>query len=72
MTEYLRVMSAITRDLQSTGINLNDENRLTILSLHDSWEALDLPLMHNENIEIFDDISRHLELYMEPTRRTVK
>lgn len=42
----------------------------TIRPLPDSWEALKLVLMHNENIKMFDDISRHLELEAECHRES--
>ncbi|XP_077251591.1 uncharacterized protein LOC143890792 [Tasmannia lanceolata] len=64
MSEHLRVMSAMIRDLKSTGNVLTDEQRVqaVIRSLPDSWTHMKQIMTHNDNIMNFVEISRHVEL----------
>ena len=64
MKQYLRQMSFMIRELKTAGNNLSDEQQVQtdIRSLPDTWEQMRLNMTHNENIKIFDDLSRHLEL----------
>ena len=52
------------RDLNAAGHILTDEQQVQaiIRSLPDSWLHMKQILTHNENIKIFKDISRHVEL----------
>ena len=64
MTEHLRGMSNMIRDLNVAGHILTDEQQVQaiIRSLLDSWLHMKQILTHNENIKNFKDISRHVEL----------
>ena len=64
MTEHLRGMSSMIRDLNAAGHILTDEQQVqaVIRSLPDSWLHKKQILTHNENINFFKDISRHVEL----------
>ena len=64
MTEHLRGMSSMIRDLNATGHILTDEQQVQVVirSLPDSWLHMKQILTHNENIKFFKDISRHVEL----------
>jgi len=67
MTEHLRALSGMIRDLKGAGHDLSDEQQVqaVIRSLPDSWVHLKLIMTHNENIKTFADISRHVELEAE-------
>ncbi|XP_026419768.1 uncharacterized protein LOC113315726 [Papaver somniferum] len=67
VTEHLRMMSSMIRDLKSFGNVLTDEQQVlaVIRSLPDSWVHLKQILTHNEGIKHFSDISRHVELEVE-------
>ena len=64
MTEHLRGMSNMIQDLNATGHILTDEQHVQVVirSLPDSWMHMKQILTHNENINFFKDISRHVEL----------
>ncbi|GAV73421.1 UBN2_2 domain-containing protein [Cephalotus follicularis] len=64
MTEHLRIMSAMIRDLKNAEVVLSDEQQLqaVIRSLPNSWVNMRKILTHNENIKNFADVSRHVEL----------
>ena len=64
MTEHLRGMSSMVRDLNVLGHILTDEQQVQaiIRSLPDSWLHMKQILTHNDNIKILKDISRHVEL----------
>ncbi len=67
MTEHLRMMSGMIRDLKAAGNVLTDEQQVqaVIRSLPDSWISMKQIMTHNENIKNFADISRHVELEAE-------
>ncbi|XP_026378339.1 uncharacterized protein LOC113272756 [Papaver somniferum] len=67
MTEHLRRMSSMIRELKSAGNVLSDEQQVlaVIRSLPDSWVHMKQILTHNESINNFSDISRHVELEAE-------
>ncbi|GAV81340.1 UBN2_2 domain-containing protein [Cephalotus follicularis] len=67
MTEHLRIMSAMIRDLKNAGNALSDEQQVQamIRFLPDSWVSMRQILTHNENIKNFADVSRHVELEAE-------
>uniref|UniRef100_A0A2N9H4X0 Integrase catalytic domain-containing protein n=1 Tax=Fagus sylvatica TaxID=28930 RepID=A0A2N9H4X0_FAGSY len=67
MTEHLRMMSGMIRDLKAAGNVLIDEQQVqaVIRSLPDSWISMKQIMTHNENIKNFADISRHVELEAE-------
>ena len=64
MTEHLRGMSSMIRDLNAAGHILTDEQQVqaVIRSLPHSWLHMKQILTYNENINFFKDISRHVEL----------
>lgn len=72
MTEHLRRMSSMIRELKSAGNVLSDEQQVlaVIRSLHDSWVRTNQILTHNESIKNFSDISRHVELEAERQEAT--
>ena len=74
MTEHLRVMSAMIRQLNAAGVNITDEQQVlsVIRSLPDNevWSHVKMVLTHNEGIKTFDDVSRHLELEAEHIKVT--
>ncbi|GAV91515.1 UBN2_2 domain-containing protein [Cephalotus follicularis] len=67
MTEHVRIMSSMIRDLKNAGNALSDEQQVqaVIRSLPDSWVNMRHILTHNENIKNFADVSRHVELEAE-------
>ena len=67
MTEHLRVMSTLIRELKEADHNLSDEQQVqaVIRSLPDSWVHMKQIMTHNDNIKNFSDISRHVELEAE-------
>ncbi|GAV83070.1 UBN2_2 domain-containing protein [Cephalotus follicularis] len=67
MTEHLRIMSTMIRDLKNAKVALSDEQQVqaVIRSLPVSWVNMRQILIHNENIKNFADISRHVELEAE-------
>ena len=67
MTEHLRAMSGMIRDLAAAGNVLSDEQQIqaVIRSLPESWVHMKQILTHNENIKNFPDISKHVELEAE-------
>ena len=64
MTEHLRMMSGMIRDLKAARNVLTNEQQVQaiIRSLPDSWISVKQIMNHNENIKNFADISRHVEL----------
>ena len=54
----------MVRELKSAEHNLIDEQQVqaVIRSLPNSWEHMKIHMTHNENINTFDDIVRHLKL----------
>ena len=64
MDEHLRGMFSMIQDLNVAGHILIDEQQVqpVIRSLPDSWLHMKQILAHNENIQNFKDISRHVEL----------
>ena len=58
MTEHLRVMSGMIRELHTAGHALTDEQQIqaVIRSLPESWTHMKQILTHNENIKTFTDI----------------
>uniref|UniRef100_A0A2N9FZX9 Integrase catalytic domain-containing protein n=1 Tax=Fagus sylvatica TaxID=28930 RepID=A0A2N9FZX9_FAGSY len=72
MTEHLRMMSGMIRDLKAAGNVLTDEQQVqaVIRSLPDSWISMKQIMTHNENIKNFADISRHVELDAERQEAT--
>ena len=72
MTEHLRAMSSMIRDLKAAGNVLTDEQQVqaVIRSLPDSWVHMKQIMTHNENIKNFSDISRHVELEAERQEAT--
>uniref|UniRef100_A0A2N9FRW6 CCHC-type domain-containing protein n=1 Tax=Fagus sylvatica TaxID=28930 RepID=A0A2N9FRW6_FAGSY len=72
MTEHLRMMSGMIRDLKAAGNVLTDEQQVqaVIRSLPDSWISMKQIMTHNENIKNFADISRHVELEAERQEAT--
>jgi transposase InsO family protein len=72
MTEHLKMMSGMIRDLKATRNVLTDEQQVqaVIRSLPDSWISMKQIMTHNENIKNFADISRHVELEAERQEAT--
>ena len=72
MTEHLRMMSRMIRDLKAAGNVLIDEQQVQaiIRSLPDSWISMKQIMTHNENIKNFVNISRHMELEVERQEAT--
>uniref|UniRef100_A0A2N9IG39 Integrase catalytic domain-containing protein n=1 Tax=Fagus sylvatica TaxID=28930 RepID=A0A2N9IG39_FAGSY len=72
MTEHLRMMSGMIRDLKAAGNVLTDEQQVqaVIRSLPDSWISMKQIMTHNENIKNFADISCHVELEAERQEAT--
>uniref|UniRef100_A0A2N9IVG1 CCHC-type domain-containing protein n=1 Tax=Fagus sylvatica TaxID=28930 RepID=A0A2N9IVG1_FAGSY len=72
MTEHLRMMSGMIRDLKAAGNVLTNEQQVqaVIRSLPDSWISMKQIMTHNENIKNFADISRHVELEAERQEAT--
>ena len=64
MRQHLREMANLIRDLTNAGHILSDEQQVqaVIRSLPRSWEHMKINMTHNDNIQTFVDISRHLEL----------
>ncbi|KAK2995017.1 hypothetical protein RJ640_012257 [Escallonia rubra] len=67
MVDHLRKMSAMIRDLKTTGNNLLDEHQIlaVLCSLPDSWNQMKLTMTNNESIKTFAQLSHHLELEVE-------
>ncbi|GAV57760.1 UBN2_2 domain-containing protein, partial [Cephalotus follicularis] len=67
MTEHLRIMSVMIRDLKNAEVALSDEQQVQamIRSLHDSWVNMRQILTYNENTKNFADVSRRVELEAE-------
>ena len=67
MTEHLRMMYGIIRDLKAAGNILTDEQQVQVVirSLPDSWISMKQIMTYNGNIKNFADISRHVELEAE-------
>ena len=57
-------MSNMVKELKSAGHTLTDEQQVQVVirSLSNSWEHMKIHMTHNENINTFDDIARHLKL----------
>jgi transposase InsO family protein len=72
MTEHLRTMSGMIRDLKAARNVLTDEQQVqaVIRSLPNSWISMKQIMTHNENIKNFADISRHMELEAECQEET--
>ncbi|GAV59620.1 UBN2_2 domain-containing protein [Cephalotus follicularis] len=72
MTENLRIMFAMIRDLKNAEIALSDELQVqaVIRSLSDSWVNMRQILTHYENIKNFADVSHHVELEAEREEAT--
>ena len=72
MTEHLKMMSEMIRDLKTAGNVLTDEQQMqaVIRSLPDSWISMKQIMIHNENIKNFADISHHVELEAERQEAT--
>ncbi|GAV73343.1 UBN2_2 domain-containing protein, partial [Cephalotus follicularis] len=67
MTEHLRIMSAMIKDLKNAKVALSDEQQVqaVIRSLPNSWVNRRQILTHTENIKNFADVSRHVKLEAE-------
>ena len=72
MTEHLRMMYGIIRDLKAAGNILTDEQQVQVVirSLPDSWISMKQIMTYNGNIKNFADISRHVELEAERQEAT--
>ena len=72
MTEHLRMMSGMIRDLKAAGNVLTDEQQVqdVIRSLPDSWISMKQIMTYNGNIKNFANISRHVELEAERHKAT--
>ena len=64
MRQHLTVMSNMISELRNTGHEMIDEQQIqaVIRSLPSNWEPMLVNLTHNNNIKIFDDVARHVEL----------
>jgi len=64
MKQHRRKMLNIINELKDTGHVLIDEQQMqaVIRSLPQSWKHIKMYLTHNENIKIFENVVRHLEL----------
>ena len=67
MTEHLKVMSSMIRDLNVAGNALVDEQQVqaVIRSPPESWVRMKQIFTHNEKIKNISDISKHVELEAE-------
>ena len=64
MRQHLTVISNMISELRTTGHEMTDEQQIqaVIRSLPSNWEPMLINLTHNNNIKIFDDVTRHVEL----------
>lgn len=62
--QHLREMSSKIYEFEVARNNLIDKQQVQVMicSLTNSWETISQNLTHNENIKIFDNVSRHLIL----------
>jgi hypothetical protein len=72
MTEHLRMMSEMIRDLKAARNVIADKQQVqaVIRSLPDSWVSMKQIMTHNENIKNFANISPHVELEAERQEAT--
>ena len=66
MTEQLRTLSGIVRNLKAAGQDIpEDEQALNVIRALPKtklWENFSQVMAHNDNIKTFDAISKHLEM----------
>ena len=66
MTEQMRTLSGIVRDLKATGQDIpEDEQALNVIRALPKtklWETFSQVTAHNENTNTFDAVSKHLEM----------
>ena len=66
MTEQLRTLSGIVRDLKAAGQDIpEDEEALNVIRALPKtklWENFSQFMAHNDNIKTFDVVSKHLEM----------
>ncbi|XP_022853910.1 uncharacterized protein LOC111375338 [Olea europaea var. sylvestris] len=64
ITQHVRIMSIMIRELKLAGHILSNEQQVhaLICSLPDNWEYLKVNLTHNDSIKTFADDARHVEL----------
>ncbi|XP_020110821.1 uncharacterized protein LOC109725841 [Ananas comosus] len=67
MTDHLRKMGTMIRDLEEAGSSLSSTQQITgvLRSLPDSWDTMKKVLIHNNQIQSFEDLSHHLILEFE-------
>jgi len=66
ISEHLRIMSAMVRDLRAAGEEISEEeqvlNVIRALPENEIWKSFKSIMTHNENIKTFEAISKHLEM----------
>jgi hypothetical protein len=67
MTEHLRMMSGMIREIKAARNVLTDEQQVQaiLLSIRDSSVSMKQIMTHNENMKYFANISRHVKLETE-------
>ena len=67
MTEHLRLMFGMIRDIKAGRNVLTDEQQVQaiLLSIPDSSVSMKQIMTHNENMKYFANISRHVKLETE-------
>ena len=64
MRQYFIIMSNLINELRGAKHEMTDEQQVQVVihSLPSNWEHIRVNLTHNDNIKIFDDVARHVEL----------
>ncbi|KAH9608251.1 hypothetical protein KSS87_014525, partial [Heliosperma pusillum] len=70
VTEHLRVMSSMIRDLKAAGRDVPDEEQVvnvlrSLPSDTEEWINFKLLMSHNKNIKTFNELAKHVEMEVE-------
>ncbi|KAH9608961.1 hypothetical protein KSS87_006063, partial [Heliosperma pusillum] len=70
VTEHLRVMSAMIRDLKAAGRDVPDKEQVvnvlrSLPSDTEEWKNFKLLMSHSENIKTFTELAKHVEMEVE-------
>lgn len=70
VTEHLRIMSAMVRDLKAAGRDVPDEEQIvnvlrSLPSDTEEWKNFKLLMSHSENIKTFAELAKHVEMEVE-------
>ncbi|KAH9618858.1 hypothetical protein KSS87_009464, partial [Heliosperma pusillum] len=70
VTEHLRTMSAMIRDLKAAGRDVPDEEQIvnvlrSLPSNTEEWKNFKLLMAHSENVKTFAELAKHVEMEVE-------